>query len=39
MNTIKEYLTRQASRPFTYLAFDLILIASFVACVYFGWVH
>ena len=38
MNRIKNYFARQANRPARDLAFDFVVVGSFVACVYFGFI-
>ena len=39
MNKVKAYFVRQASRPYSDLAFDFFVVGSLVVCAYFGWVH
>lgn len=39
MNTIKGYFIRQASRPWSSLAYDFVMVGILLTCIYFGWIH
>lgn len=39
MNRIKQYFVNQSQRGLSMLTYDFVMVAGFLACIYFGFIR